>query len=251
MKRIYIILLIFVLGCQDSELKKENRIKEKTKESMNEISNFIMIAQKENNISIYFDMDSCYKALELKNRKNIDSSTVYTNEILKGILIEVENAKKLKKIKENYALFENLKNLKSENYIGSIEKILDEINFFGNCWKALKFIKIDNPKKSKEFEDLIISKQKTEFPKMRKRYGDIVKDKLWEENIQVKVFGSGNTTIDFVAGIYASNKNIKDHQETLNDILHKLRFKRSQYRWYSGADYTYYTLTVPKDADEL
>lgn len=88
--------------------------------------------------------------------------------------------------------------------------------------------------------------QQKEFPLLRKAYIKITDEKLWENNINVS--GSGST-ITFIGGIFANNKNIKDIQEGVSDQLHLLRFKKSIYRWYDGADGTQYTMESKKDSE--
>lgn len=92
-----------------------------------------------------------------------------------------------------------------------------------------------------------VSQQKN-FPKLRAVYYKFIKNTLWEHDVEVKLSGSGNTTIKFTGAYFAANKNIKTTQETLQEMLTLLRFKQTQYRWYSGEDeFTYYTITSPKD----
>jgi hypothetical protein len=65
----------------------------------------------------------------------------------------------------------------------------------------------------------------------------------------MSVTGSG-TTINFIWNRFAANKNIKEFQEGMNEILYKLRFKRSTYRWYKGADeYQYFDMNSKKDSE--
>jgi hypothetical protein len=92
--------------------------------------------------------------------------------------------------------------------------------------------------------------QAKEYPKMRGRMCSYLDTKLWEDNIDVAVSGSGKTILTFTGGIFANNANIKEYQTTLNETFTLLRFKRIQYKWYEYDDtYTYYTLEVSKDTD--
>ena len=94
--------------------------------------------------------------------------------------------------------------------------------------------------------------QAKEYPKMRGRFCSYLDTKLWEDNIDVAVSGSGKTILTFTGGIFANNANIKEYQTTLNETFTLLRFKRIQYKWYEYDDtYTYYTLEVPKDVDQI
>ena len=92
--------------------------------------------------------------------------------------------------------------------------------------------------------------QLKEFPAMRKNYGKISASKLWESNIEVAVFGTGNTTIQFTGGIFANNANKQEFQTSLNKIFHRLRFKKSIYKWYKyDEEYTYYEISSANDGD--
>jgi len=140
-------------------------------------------------------------------------------------------------------------------YQESIESIQIEIALFG-VWsniineaaisenQEIKNLGIELEKKTKKI-------QTKEFPILRKAYGKIVHKKLWVENIETEVFGKGNKTIQFTGGIFANNKNKQETQETLSEVLHMLRFKRANYKWYKYDDeYTYYELQSKND-DEL
>jgi hypothetical protein len=105
-------------------------------------------------------------------------------------------------------------------------------------------------KLGKDLEAKLIQFQIKEFPKMRADYGKLVGKTLWEHDVDVTVFGSGNNTIEFTGGVFAANKNIKDAQTALQDMLKKLRFDKANYRWYSGADeYDYYDIKSSKDTE--
>ncbi len=79
----------------------------------------------------------------------------------------------------------------------------------------------------------------------RKRAGSI----LWEHDTYVSVSGDGNRIINFSAGMFAANANIKATHEQLAEILTKLRFREVRYRWYKEADeFTYYKMDTPPDA---
>lgn len=104
---------------------------------------------------------------------------------------------------------------------------------------------------AKELKPKVVALQVKEFPLMRKEITRISDEKLWENNIEVACFGKGYTTLDFVGGAFANNMAIKKSQEGITEMLHQLRFKQTQYRWFDGADeYTYYEISSPND-DEL
>lgn len=101
-----------------------------------------------------------------------------------------------------------------------------------------------------DLERRVILSQRKNFPKIRKAYYEFVKDKLWENDVDVDISGPGNTVIKFTGAYFAANKNIKETQEALYEMLQLLRFKQTQYRWYKGQDeYTYFTIASNKDSE--
>lgn len=90
--------------------------------------------------------------------------------------------------------------------------------------------------------------QASMFPKLRKAWAVSMNKKMWEHDVSVRSLGDGARTIEFVAAIFASNGPIKSTQETMQETLAALRFKKVQYRWFKNAeDYTYYKLDTPRD----
>jgi hypothetical protein len=97
--------------------------------------------------------------------------------------------------------------------------------------------------KAEELYNKALKLQQKELPKMRKEFCDDIGAKLWEENITVICKGTNNTTIEFIGGIYANNKNIKSSQENISETLNTLKFKKVNYKWIKHDDeYTYYDL---------
>lgn len=76
----------------------------------------------------------------------------------------------------------------------------------------------------------------------RSQFAKQLKDKLWEENIDIKT-SNGGTTITFIGGIFASNKNIKNWHEKIAPTLSEFGFKQANYKWIEhDTEYTYYTI---------
>ena len=89
-----------------------------------------------------------------------------------------------------------------------------------------------------------------EFPILRKTYVEVSKAELWVNDIDVSGSGTNTTCINYAGHIFAANANKQDFQDKLHAIMNELRFKKSTYRWYKGADeYTYYTIDSPGDGD--
>lgn len=101
-----------------------------------------------------------------------------------------------------------------------------------------------------ELQKRVMASQQKNFPKLRKAYQEFVYDKLWENNIDVEVSGSRNIVLKFTSVFFADNKNIKESQEKLTEMLILLRFKQTQYRWHKEQDeFTIYTIESPKDGE--
>ena len=82
------------------------------------------------------------------------------------------------------------------------------------------------------------------LPKLKKivraKYVKVLSEELWEHNIYVE---SSGTTITFIGGVFANNKNIKDWQAKVETGLKELGFTQVRYKWIKHADeYTYYDL---------
>lgn len=92
-------------------------------------------------------------------------------------------------------------------------------------------------------------KQAAAFPAMRAGYGRIKDQAVWENDMDITVQGGGNRTIRFIAGIFAANRNIARFEQNVRPVLSQMRFRRTQYEWYRGSEYTYYTLETPGDPE--
>jgi len=89
-----------------------------------------------------------------------------------------------------------------------------------------------------------------EFPLLREEYCLISNNKLWENDITVKGLGNGFTIIQFTGGVFAANANKQLFQEKLNSEFYRLRFKKTNYKWYEHDDKsTFYTINSPNDSE--
>lgn len=104
-----------------------------------------------------------------------------------------------------------------------------------------EFVKLRSKLKSK-----IIVAHTVVFPLLRKRYTEEMRQKLWEEN--VKVYSNGKT-INFVGGIFANNKAIKQSYEAAYPQLIRYRFKRANFKYIEDYKYTFFAVGSKKDSD--
>lgn len=93
-----------------------------------------------------------------------------------------------------------------------------------------------------KFRESLVEFQERMLPILRNSYGKVLRDKLWEHDVDVQVHGTGNRTIEFIGGTFAANRNIKEMNDNIWPLLRKLRFTRAEYRWMKGGDGHYFTL---------
>lgn len=140
------------------------------------------------------------------------------------------------------------------NFRGDIYMIKSELSMFYALYSEFSSAEKSSNKEVQlagaKLKKRTIAFQKSEFPKMRQAYFDIIYNPFWKENITTKLKGPNKTHIQFLGVVFASNKNIDDFQNNLNSILHALRFKKAGYSWNEYDGYSTYTLKTPPD-DEL
>lgn len=146
---------------------------------------------------------------------------------------------------------ESINSFNGNAYRINAPTIIDELTVFKKEIDFLNEVKKSNDKQIKNMapalEKSIISMQKREFPAMRKQYAKISQEKLWENDIDVVQSG---TTISYIGGYFATNKNKSDTYSSLKSALFDLRFKQVNFKWYKYDDeYTYYTINSPKDSE--
>ena len=94
----------------------------------------------------------------------------------------------------------------------------------------------------------IIEAQVETFPKFREAYGPILDKNLWEFDIDARSFGKNRKTIEFVGGIFAANRNIKEFHILWRETFQNLRFEQIRYKWFDEAsEYTYFDINPPAD----
>lgn len=104
--------------------------------------------------------------------------------------------------------------------------------------------------KAKKLQTKVRKLKATEYPKMRRDFGKVFDEMMWEYDIDVFVKGSNNSIIEVVGSLFAANKNIKFVHEKMQERLVELKFKRAQYKWSKYDDeYTYYTLSPSTDTE--
>lgn len=172
--------------------------------------------------------------------------------------MEAKKAAEEEKLKQKEQLKREIKSINNgvdfSTYRGTVDALQMELVLFGT-WADIikKGENSDDPeiqKLAKQLKPKVVNLQVREFPRLRKEYADVVAKKMWENDIEVYANGTGNRYINFTGGLFAANKNKKDFQDQLHEILTTFRFNQSRFRWYEGADeYTYWTIFQGKDSE--
>ena len=188
------------------------------------------------------------------DEKKVDNATNENETVTNETSEKTETVSDLETLKTK--LKNNIKSLEEDDLTSSPLKSAQDFTIAVALFKAYAItINEAKPNKDKEVQSLIselekkvIKSQIKNFPKLRKAYYEFLKEKLWENDVDVSISGRNNQRLSFTASYFAANKNIKDTQETLSEMLNYLHFKLTQYRWYSGQDeFTYYDIESDND----
>ena len=198
--------------------------------------------------------------------KNTESSVIHKEKIViireiteeeKQASIEKENNQKIKSENSDFINqlrreIISLEDFDGDTYKESVASLQLEIVLFA-AWaniinKAEASAEQEINNLGKDLKEKVRQVQVKEFPLMRKSYGEIFDTTLWEHNIDIKVYGTHNNIIELTGVLFADNKNIKDTQTTIQEMLKLLRFDRVNYKWYEYDDeYTYFSLESYND----
>ena len=248
---IIIILLSFNFSCSSPDYFENGKILFKKGEYFKARINFIQVQNKSEKFdSAKILINICdYNLYVADSTKRVEKKRI--NDSLKIVKKKRDTEELIYKINTEIKAIDNFT---SSIYRGSVTSLNLEILYFSEITKLINKGKKHNNKKIKKLSETLKKKLKNlqwrEFPKIRKAYVEILDDKLWEENIDVFCKGKRYTTMEFVGGIFASNKNIKDTQFTMHEKVNDFRFKRVNYKWYKYDDeYTYYTINSISDGE--
>ena len=213
--------------------------------------------------------NSEYELAIIELEKIDESDDYYSN--AQSLLIQIDSLREIKK-KEQLVL-DSLERVKQCN--NEIERLKIEISriknydrekcYFVGClreqikefeaWSSLYYKSQDYYcNDAKQLGEDLLSNLKNlqarEFPKIRSEFASISDKELWEDDIDVKNYGSRKTTIEFIGGFFSLNRNIKNFQDSFRPALSEFRFKKVIYKWSKYSDeYTYYDLNTKKDSD--
>ena len=153
---------------------------------------------------------------------------------------EIENMiERIKLDKSN-----SVKKEDAKAYLQRFINVRDTINKYANSSNS------DIKKKISELRKSQSEYQINYFPKMRKTFGEDLKEMLWRENIEVDISGKNNEILHITGGKFVSNANKEDFTKSIETHLINLRFKRIYYKWFKyDKDGIYYEFTVDKDSE--
>jgi tetratricopeptide (TPR) repeat protein len=203
--------------------------------------------------------DTLYNNAQLLIKKADSLSNLTDEEKRIANELKAENAKKDELLKQKEQLEREIKSIDEGIKFAdgnSIDELQMDIVVFATWAKIIK-----ESEESKETEIKNLGKklkakvsriQIREFPNLRKQYAKIVANKMWENDIEVSANGTGKRYINFSGGVFAANKNKKEFQTQVQEVLNMFRFKQARYRWYKGeSEYTYYTMYEGKDSEPV
>lgn len=203
--------------------------------------------------------DTLYNNAQLLIKKADSLSNLTDEEKRIANELKVKNAKKEELLKQKEQLEREINSIdKGIKFAdgNSIDELQMDIVVFATWAKIIKESEESEDTEIKNLGKKLKAKvsriQVREFPNLRKQYAKIVANKMWENDIEVSANGTGKKYINFSGGVFAANKNKKEFQTQVQEVLNMFRFKQSRYRWYKGeSEYTYYTMFEGKDSEPV
>lgn len=201
--------------------------------------------------------DTLYNNAQLLIKKADSLSNLTDEEKRIANELKAENAKKEELLKQKEQLEREIKSIDEGIKFAdgnSIDELQMDIVVFATWAKIIKESEESEETEIKNLGKKLKTKvsrvQVREFPNLRKQYAKIVANKMWENDIEVSANGTGKRYINFSGGVFAANKNKKEFQTQVQEVLNMFRFKQARYRWYKGeSEYTYYTMYEGKDSE--
>lgn len=231
-----------------------------SKTSIENANKFIEEGKYSNAISTLKNIDendSLYQNAQIILKKADSLSNLSEEEKAKAEELKALKKKEEDELKQKEQLEREIKSIDNGIEIAdgdSIDELQMDLVVFGSWASIIKDAEKSENNEiknlSKTLKSKVIQVQIKYFPLLRAKYAKVVGKKLWENDIEVFANGRGRRYINFTGGIFAANKNKKDFQEQIHEVLKMFRFKQSRYRWYEGEDeYTYYTIYEGKDSE--
>ena len=203
--------------------------------------------------------DTLYNNAQLLIKKADSLSNLTDEEKRIANELKAENAKNEELLKQKEQLEREIKSIdKGIKFAdgNTIDALQMDIVVFASWAKIIKEAEESKDAEIQNLGKTLKSKvsriQIREFPNLRKQYAKIVAKKMWENDIEVSANGTGKRYINFSGGVFAANKNKKDFQTQVQEVLNMFRFNQARYRWYKGeSEYTNYTMYEGKDSEPV
>ena len=203
--------------------------------------------------------DSLYSKVQILIKRADSLNNLSEEEKLIAKKIQEENSKKEELVKQKEQLVREIKSIDEGIKFAdgnSIEELQMDIVVFATWAKIIKEAEESEETQIQNLGKNLKSKvsriQVREFPNLRKQYAKIVAKKMWENDIEVSANGTRKRYINFSGGVFAANKNKKEFQTQVQEVLNMFRFNQARYRWYKGeSEYTYYTMYEGKDSESV
>lgn len=147
-----------------------------------------------------------------------------------------------------------MKTFNNKLFSGDLDALIIELaileNYAAKTNQALRYMNDSIKRIGIEMSKVLKSLQIKEYPRLRKEYVAISKEKLWVNDIVVFSPGPKYTTITYTGGIFAANANKQEFIEKLYKAFQRYRFKQIIFKWYEYDDrYTSYGVDSPADSE--
>lgn len=101
---------------------------------------------------------------------------------------------------------------------------------------------------AKNLEEKLHGNQLKEFPRMRKRYAEIITTTLSHSNVNVEVHGSRNDELYFISSAFNDQNYVRDFHNSLIGFVRQYRFQETRYFTQPGVEV--YRLQTGSQSDD-
>lgn len=204
---------------------------------------------------IQLDDDKTIK-ISAKNKKGEGKQIVLMIDLLKAeeIAQRKEVAEEQARIQKEKAVA-NKKALADKERTNTKRDLTDTIQVYNEGlvpyedWRLVEIIKKGRSSQdpelqnlSRQLQTLAENFQAKEFPQKRAAYAKELRNKLWEDDYEVKISGTAKDVLTIIHWSFAANKPKQEFQTLFRYKFYDLRFSKVRYMWYDGSEYSQYTI---------
>lgn len=158
------------------------------------------------------------KIKAMEEERSIISNKLISDQSNKELFNQLEIAEE----KLNYFFLDNYQD--NTKTIGIIIRDFNEIQ---DKIDAAKSTNIDSlHRRAEKTEKKLKKTRASNWPQLRKKFGNILADEMWKYDMTINVKGARNTIIELISSDYSMNSNILQTQTDFNDLFKELRFKK-------------------------